>query len=382
VSRLLAWANEQGLNVAPAGSGTKMDRGNLLVAVDIYLDLTGLAGVVEHAAGDLTVTARAGTRLADLQAVLAGENQFLAVDPPVPGTVGGLIATGDSGPRRLRYGGVRDLLLGVTFVRADGVVARGGGKVVKNVAGYDLPKLLTGSMGTLGVIVEATFRLYPLPASSATLLVRGISVRRAAEFVRQVRDSALVPTAADYFDDRAGAGGVLAVRFESSPRSTQTQAGRAHEIATALGGHADILTAGDEEALWQQFDRIVDSGQEDVLARLTSVPGDLPVLLEAVGQRASELDLKVEVRAHIGHGHALVLFREPQAVRVTELLAATRRDAEARGSNLVLWRAPEAIRREIDVWGDPGEGIGLMRSIKAQFDPKGTLSPGRFVGGI
>src|SRR4029078_985494 len=112
---------------------------------DIYLDLSGLAKVVEYAAGDLTVTAQAGTRLEDLQAVLARENEFLAIDPPVPGTVGGLIATGDNGPRRLRYGGVRDLLLGVTFVRADGVVARGGGKVVKNVAGYDLPKLLTGS---------------------------------------------------------------------------------------------------------------------------------------------------------------------------------------------------------------------------------------------
>src|SRR5262249_4716393 len=132
VSRLLAWANREQLAVGVRGSGTKMDRGTPPRACDILLDMSAISGVVEHPAGDLTVTVRAGTLLTDLQATLAEAGQWLAIDPPVPGSIGGLVATGDSGPRRLRYGGVRDLILGVTFVRADGVIAKGGGKVVKN----------------------------------------------------------------------------------------------------------------------------------------------------------------------------------------------------------------------------------------------------------
>lgn len=217
VSRLLAWANGRGLKVVPCGTRTKLDRGNAPTGCDILLQLGNLSRIVEHAAGDMTVTVQAGVRLSDLQGVLAGAGQFLAIDPPVPGTVGGLVATGDSGPRRIRYGGVRDLILGVTFVRADGVVAKGGGKVVKNVAGYDLPKLLTGSLGTLGVMVEATFRLYPLPSASATVVIRGVPVMDAGRAVAVILNSTLVPTSIDYYSDGDKAESMLADRFEVSP---------------------------------------------------------------------------------------------------------------------------------------------------------------------
>jgi glycolate oxidase FAD binding subunit len=225
VSRLLAWANGQGLMVVPAGTRTKQDRGAPPSCFDILLDLSRISGVVEHAAGDMTVVVRAGTPLSDLQSQLGQAGQFLAIDPPVSGTVGGLIATGDSGPRRIRYGGVRDMLLGLTFVRADGTIARAGIKVVKNVAGYDLPKLFTGSLGTLGVIVEAIFRLYPIPPASATLISKDIEIEEAARGAARLLRSGVVPTAVDYYAE--GRSGLMAARFESSPRSVSGQAARA-----------------------------------------------------------------------------------------------------------------------------------------------------------
>lgn len=378
-SRLLAWANERRLKVVPCGSRTRLDRGAAPAACDILLDLRLLSGVIEHAAGDLTVTVRAGTPSGELQARLSQAGQFLALDPPVPGTVGGLIATADSGPRRLRYGGVRDLILGVTFVRADGVVARGGGKVVKNVAGYDLPKLLTGSLGTLGVIVEATFRLYPLPASSATVATRGLSPSAALAAATALLESRLVPTALDYFATPEEA--TLAARFESSPASVQAQAARAAELWSNTGAPLS-LTERDEAALWSRMDAIVATGPSDLLARLIAVPAHMPSLLEIAQSEAAGLGVELTARAHLGHGHALLRWLSPGDNAALALLTSARQRAEGAGSSLVLWRAPAEVRARFDVWGDPGESLGLMRRVKAQFDPNNTLNPGRFVGGI
>lgn len=378
VSAILASANENGLKVVPCGTRTKLDRGAPPERCDILLDLSLLTGVIEHAAGDLTVTARAGTRLADLQAVLAGHGQFLAVDPPVPGTLGGLIATGDSGPRRLRYGGVRDLLLGVSFVRADGVIAKGGGKVVKNVAGYDLPKLMTGSLGTLGVIVEATFRLYPLPASSATTVIETLPVLAAGEAAQSILSSQLTPTSFDYFCSEAGST-TLAVRFEGPVRSVDTQA----EIAVRLWGKGSYTLAGDAEvALWSIFGSASATDADDVLARLISPVTALPPLIEAAQHIAGDLGIGMTMRAHMGHGHALLRLHRPIVEKALTILGTIRQQAETSNSNLILWSAPDGVREHFDVWGDAGEGLSLMHRIKAQFDPKRTLNPGRFVGGI
>jgi glycolate oxidase FAD binding subunit len=375
VSRVLALANARGLKVVPVGSGTKQDRGTPPTACDIVLHMGRISGVIEHASGDMTVSVRAGTSLADLQSEIARAGQFLAIDPPVPGTVGGSIATGDSGPRRLRYGGLRDMLLGVTFVRADGTVAHAGGKVVKNVAGYDLPKLLTGSLGTLGVIVEATFRLYPIPAASATIVSKNISVTEAASLSARLLTSGLVPTIVDYYADRNEA--ALAARFETSPRSVHGQA----ESALSMLGEREKLEDDAERELWAVFDSIARTGETDVLARLISIPSELPRLLERTRQHAEELGINLTVRAHM-YGHALIRLNESDNSTALQFLRYARAQAESHQSNLVIWRAPGAVREQIDVWGDPGEGLPLMRRVKAQFDPKGTLNPGRFVGGI
>jgi glycolate oxidase FAD binding subunit len=378
ISRLLAWANREGLAVVIRGSGTKMDRGAPPLACHVLLDASGVAGVVEHAAGDLTVTVRAGTLISDLQATLRTSGQWLALDPPLPGSVGGLIATGDSGPRRLRYGGVRDLILGVKFVRADGVVARGGGKVVKNVAGYDLPKLLTGSLGTLGVIVEATFRLYPLPALAVTALAPA-TARQAGTMAAAVLQSPVVPTALDYIRSAHGQGGQIAVRFEGSERAARAQA---ESAVRTLGAGAHVVGGEDERALWTDLRAIMHTEAADVLAHLVCTQSDLSTLIESAESAAVAAGIPMSIRAHVGHGHALLRWHAPDTSTAVRLAGALRRGAEARGGNLVLWRTPMNVRAELDVWGDVGEGLPLMRRVKAQFDPNNVLNPGRFVGGI
>ncbi|HEX8228478.1 MAG TPA: FAD-binding oxidoreductase [Chloroflexia bacterium] len=377
VSEVLGWATSEGLKVVPCGSSTKLDRGAAPRGCDVLLDMSSLDQVVEHAAGDLTVTVQAGVCLLDLQRQLAGAGQFLAVDPPVPGTIGGLIATADTGPRRLRYGGVRDLILGVTFVRADGVVAKAGGKVVKNVAGYDLPKLLTGALGTLGVVVEATFRLYPLPAASATV-VADIAPNELRRNVGTILQSTLVPTSLDYVAQSSGPS-MLAVRFESTQASVRAQA---KFTAQLLGGSSRIVTGEEEQALWAQFDGISDTVERDVLCKLVSAVSDLPGLLEKAAKAAKEAGTELTVRAHAGHGHALLRWRGGTADTAVALVQGLRAEAEALGHNLVVWRAPAKVRSRVDVWGDVGEGMSLMRKVKQQFDPNRTLNPGRFVGGI
>jgi glycolate oxidase FAD binding subunit len=341
------------------------------------LDMSRLNRVVEHAAGDLTVTVQAGVRLPDLQRQLAGAGQFLAVDPPMPGTIGGLIATADTGPRRLRYGGVRDLILGVTFVRADGVIAKAGGKVVKNVAGYDLPKLLTGALGTLGVVVEATFRLYPLPSASATV-VADIAPNELRRQVGAILQSTLVPTSIDYFAQPPGES-ALAVRFESTHASVEAQA---QSAARMLGASSRIVTGTQEQELWHQFDKVVQTAEGDVLCRLVSTVSDLAGLLERATRAAEEAGTELTVRAHAGHGHALLRWQGGTADTAAALVQGLRAEAEALGHNLVVWRAPGQVRSQVEVWCNVGEGLPLMRKVKQQFDPNGTLNPGRFVGGI
>ena len=212
---MLAAAAADGLAVAFAGGGSKLGLGNPPERVDLEVGTRGLNQVLEHAAGDLVVRAQAGVPLADLQAALAPAGQWLALDPPEPrATVGGVVAANASGPRRLRYGTVRDLIIGITVVLADGTVAHAGGKVVKNVAGYDLAKLFCGSLGTLGMVAEVIFRLHPLPAAAAVVTVEVESPAQAGRAVQRLRRSALEPSAAELVVDEMGWPGRLTVVFE------------------------------------------------------------------------------------------------------------------------------------------------------------------------
>ena len=342
---VLAVAADHGLTVVPRGGETRLDWGLPPASCDLLLDTVRLDRVIEHAAGDLIVKVQAGLPMDRLASVLAEAGQQLALDTPLPGsTVGGTLATAASGPRRLRYGSPRDLLIGVTIVRADGTVAKAGGKVVKNVAGYDLGKLLTGSYGTLGLIVEAAFRLHPLPPAQA-YLTREASPGELTGLVRALRHSAAVPTAIEV--DSAPEGPLtVAVLVEGVPEGIEH---RATQLAGLLG--PDSKLTEDPPDWWGAY-------PDGTTLIETSHPAP-------AGMRAR---WSADGRAFVG------LTDGPQEV------AAALGELRQAGWAVVRY-APQQVREAVDMWG-PIPALGLMRRVKDQFDPGHRLSPGRFAGGI
>jgi glycolate oxidase FAD binding subunit len=352
LSAALRHASGDGATVGVCGARTKIDQGAAPTSLDLLVDTTGMDRVVEHAAGDLVVTAQAGVRLATLQEHLAPSRQWLALDPPEAGaTLGGVVATAASGPRRLLFGTPRDLLIGVTVVLADGTIAHSGGKVVKNVAGYDLGKLFTGSFGTLGIIASATFRLHP---SQPALRVVTASADDPAAAARAAVATGAVPSAMEWD------GSVLCVVFESIESAAVAQAA---DVAAAIGGTvADELPPG--------FGAPVAG---PVRLKVTHRVG---ALRDVIGLLAERLPSS-SVRAHVGSG---VMWVGCQATDLAALDGL--RDAVATfDGGVVVVDAPAELKRGVDVWG-PARGIDVMRRIKARFDPDGRMSPGRFVGGI
>jgi len=252
-SRVLAAASRAGKKVVVVGNGSKLGLGNPPERVDLVVRTRRLDRVLEHAAGDLVAKVEAGVHLADLQAALAPAGQWLALDPPEPGaTVGGVVAANASGPRRLRYGTVRDLIIGITVVLADGTVAHAGGKVVKNVAGYDLSKLFCGSLGTLGLIAEATFRLHPRPEAAAVVTLQVERPEQLWEAVRRLLRSTLVPSAIELtWYERTGR---LTVVIEGIRPGVEAQAAAAARLLGEVG-EAEVLGPGGAEARWRWLRR-------------------------------------------------------------------------------------------------------------------------------
>ncbi|MGP4020443.1 FAD-binding oxidoreductase [Saccharopolyspora sp. 5N708] len=366
-------AAEHDLRVVPKGSGSKLDWGNAPDAVDLLLDLSAANGVIEHAAGDLVVHALAGTPIAEVSSVVRGAGQQLAIDQPLPtATIGGIIATGTSGPCRHLFGGVRDLLIGITVVRADGTVTTAGGKVVKNVAGYDLGKLYTGSFGTLGVITEAVFRLHPVAAEHRWITLEAEDPATAAAAADTIRHSQAMPTAIEL--DQAEPSGSITICAQLEGRPTATHA-RAVELTAAVGHGAAVLQQAPQ--WWGRYPFDPGTG---IGLRVGVEPAALPRLLAAVREAASNSGLPLALRGAAGLGvlHA-GLPGDADPAAVTELVAALR----ARSHYAVLVRAPQRVRDAIDPWGPTSPGLlTLMRRTKDQFDPDHRLAPGRFVGGI
>ncbi|MEH2023741.1 FAD-binding oxidoreductase [Nostoc sp.] len=375
LAAVIATAHTNNWRVLPCGSGSKLSWGGLAKGVDIVVSTERINQLIEHAVGDLTVTVEAGMKFSDLQALLAKSRQFLALDPTAPesATIGGIVATGDTGSLRQRYGSVRDQLLGITFVRADGQIAKAGGRVVKNVAGYDLMKLLTGSYGTLGFISQLTFRLYPLAEASGTVVLTGKAeaVSQAADILR---GSALTPVQADLLSTKLvsslglGQGLGLIARFQSISESVKEQSNRVLEVGQKLGLDGAIFADDDEANLWQRLQkRIHSTATESVI---TCKIGVLPTA-------AVEILTQVELGLiHISSGLGLLqLESKNQVLKIRDRTQAHR-------GFLTVLSAPIAVKEQIDVWGYTDNALPLMRRIKEQFDSKNILSPGRFVGGI
>jgi glycolate dehydrogenase FAD-binding subunit len=341
-SAILRHANETGQAVIPTGGGTKLDWGNPPRKADVLLSMRRQNRVIEHAWADLTATVEAGCTVAELQRTLAEHGQRLAVDPlwPERATVGGVLSTNDSGALRLGYGSLRDLIIGVTLVLADGTIAKSGGKVVKNVAGYDLPKLATGSLGTLGVITRAVFRLHPLPLNSRTLTITTADAAESQRVVLAILSAQLAPAAVQV---KSGSVDVL---LEGTLDGIAAQESAIKEFGTVREGSSDVWKAREE--LW---------GDQPIVKFTT-----LPSRIAAVSALFSRFVIQAT-------GIGFALFQGDLAT----LRAAIERDG---GSLTILGPS------KLDAWGSPADALPLMRAVKAQFDPKGTLNPGRFVGGI
>jgi glycolate oxidase FAD binding subunit len=365
-------AAEQGLTVVTRGTGSKLTWGMPPSTVDLVLDTARMDQVVEHAAGDLIVHAQAGVPLKRVQETVAPAGQRLALDPPVPGTLGGLVATGGSGPLRFSHGGVRDLLIGITFVRADGVVAKAGGKVVKNVAGYDVGKLLTGSFGTLGVITEVIFRLHPLPAATRWVSVPVESAAAAHGVVQRVVHSQLVPSAVE-LDRPAGGPARITVAVEGTPAGVD---GRVDTLRSLLGPDAAVRETAPG---WWGRPPWSPGG---TAVKLTHEIAGLPRLLDALDAATAQHGLGADVRGAAGFGVLYAgLPADADPAAVAGVLGALRDAAPAWGGDVVVLDAPAPVKAAVDVWG-PVRGLELMRRVKDQFDPAHRLAPGRFVGGI
>jgi glycolate oxidase FAD binding subunit len=368
------------LTVVARGSGSRLAWGRPPRSCDLIVDTGLLDQIVEHAAGDLVVTVQAGVRLDTLSARLAEQGQRLALDPPGAGTVGGLIATGVAGPLRLRYGAPRDLLIGITVIRADGAVARSGGKVVKNVAGYDLGKLFSGSYGTLGLITEATFRLHPRPAATAYLEVTCPDVAAAVAMVRAAVDSPVAPAAIELHWPAAADALTVVVQLEGD------EAGLAERLDRLTGLLPAEAASTSTWPLWWGWQG--DASQ--TVLRVAFWPGQLSEVLTAIRSAATVtgLDPQIAGAAAAGVLHVAVSAAFPPKIVgqfVTGLRAAltglgTGVLPPVRASAVVLHALPGVVAA-VDMWG-PAPGADLMLAIKDQFDPERRLAPGRFAGGI
>jgi len=389
VAGALKIATDAGLQVVPRGGGTKMHWGNPLrhdgQSGELILSTRRLNRVIEHAWGDMTATVEAGCTFRQLQETLGGHGQRLALEPlwPERATIGGILATNDSGPLRIRFGSLRDLIIGVTLALPDGTLAKSGGKVVKNVAGYDLPKLATGSLGTLGIITQAIFRLHPIARETRTLTFassEGLSAGGESlhDLVLAIQDCDMVPTGMQIRAASSSAENDLHevdVRFEGTTAGCEAQIDQTLRMASGarrIEAPADVWYA--RSTLW--------SGVEpSAVCKFSVLPAEMASFLGLIRKVSRSQSLRWRLVAQ-AVGVGLLRLEGNDNAALLSALGDLRERAESRGGSLVILRCPPGIKSKLDVWGSAGDAVSLMKSIKARFDPTGALNPGRFIGGI
>ena len=399
ISAVMSAAHRAGAAVTPWGSGTRIAMGNLPKRYDVALDLTGLDRIIAHNHGDLTATVQAGVTVAALRRALAEHGQFVAIDPPLPetATVGGTLAVGNSGPLKWQYGSVRDTVIGMKVVQADGVVTKSGGQVVKNVSGYDMARLHIGGLGTLGVIVEVSIKLTPLPPHEMTVIAGYDTASDAIGAALDIFEGDVAPLALTVIDAEAAASyedldtGAchLAVRLGGRTRTLERMVRETAAAARRHGCRRVYELDGTRAAsLWRQA---ADFGWDDatrpaVGVRASVTPASVGSLWAALQRQDTDPEGRAALIGHPAHGilQAYWYYEEAQpgdeAVRA--FIRAARETVRKEGGNMVVETCPPSVKAGLDVWDDVGDQIAVMRSLKDQYDPERILSPGRYVGGI
>ena len=402
MSHLLSVADHDGKVVVPWGAGTQMDLGNIAGKVDLVIGTSRLNRILEYEPADLTVIVEGGRSLGFLQKELARNGQFLPLDPSNAehATIGGILASNASGPRGTYFGGARDRLIGIKVVHPNGDVTKGGGKVVKNVSGYDMNKLYTGSLGTLGIIVEATFKIAPLFKEERTLLLLCPSLDIATRLAFDIPKSGVQSLALELLDSRAvellssmmddepaSKGYALVVELGGTPASVARQEKEVRALCQKAAVDATAI-AGDRKAgrLWGA---IRDFGRDErrpatLIIKSTSLPTNMSSVIEglsSVGKKAG-LDGALLSRITSGITYSYWWAQNGAADALVTVVEAIRELGDRFNGHAVVEVCPIDLKREIDVWGVRGPQIDLMKRIKEQFDPRGTLNPGRFVDGI
>jgi glycolate oxidase FAD binding subunit len=392
VSRVLALASAHGLAVAPIGGGARLAWGAPPRRLDVVLSLARLDRVLAHEPADLTLSVQCGVTLGALDTLLRPHRQFVPLDPARPhaSTIGGLIATGAAGPYRARYGTMRDLLLGLTVVRADGTVVKGGGRVVKNVTGYDIPKLHVGALGTLGVVVEAHLRLHSRPAEERSWVFGFASAEAALDAALDVRDTPVVlsrcqlvtAAALRALGEPEPPAAALAVTIGSVPEAVRGQGTQVADICGRAGSPA--LEVPQADAWWQRIADVTwpEGPATHLSLRIGIRPTDSVKALRAVEAVQPDGDgaLRATINVATGVLHATVAPIEDR--RVSDVVARVREALAALDGTCVVEHAPPGALPGLDVWGNVGPAVEAMRRLKRELDPAGVLNPGRYVGGI
>ncbi len=389
LSEMLRLAGSEKWRVIPAGAGSWLQAGNRPAYFHLIISTTMMNRISEYEPSDLTATVEAGAPLKTFNETAREHRQFIPLDPfgVEDSTIGAVISTASSGPLRCAYGTPRDWLIGICVVHADGTITRAGGKVVKNVAGYDLCKLYTGSFGTLGIIAEMSFKLRAIPPAEKTLLLYSDQLESLCSIISKINGSELQPSALELLSqgDETVPGDpgkfTLAVRLLHEPDAIESQINELLKIA--VGVSSSVLSNGDARTFWNNYRASEIERSVEFDLKLSGLPSDLMTSLDELRSTLPETRWRAHaangvIRIHADHQWLDEFKNRERARKLKEL----RLHAQSRGGQLVIFQAPDELLEKLDVWGDVGPTADLMRTLKSKFDPDSLLNTGRFVAGI
>ncbi len=405
-SKVMAVAHGLGLAVLPRGGGTKMSLGGIPARADLILSTKRMNGYADYDIANLTIEVECGATVAEVQAKLSaeGEGYFLPLDPPHfrEATIGGVVAANSNGPRRLLYGGLRDIILGNTAVLANGDIVHAGGKVMKNVASYDLTKLLIGSLGALGLICRTTFRIYLKPEAEATLFLAFADLKDADAFFHKALPSFYYPAALELLNAQAAAACrnllplsgeyLVAVGLEGISEAVERQIADMTEMGRKSGAQGTASLKGDgHRGFWISYsdftDELAKNHSDLIILKSNFAISRQTQVMAAAEKAVRKGGCECALACHAGSGiltTAILAGRdvEKKEGEIIKIIEDMTDMAVKSDGNLIVEKAPRFIKENVSVWGKIGADVGLVKGLKEKFDSNGVINPGRYVGGI